>query len=266
MKPLLSSLLLLALTIAAHAENVALGNRVILDATVRKLDAFTARVAHSEGSATVPAWELSEAVQRNAGFDPVATAAERERRKAAKLATEAQRKREAERIAMEAAQKERDEKERLERIEKETRARIAEENTRKEDDHAAGVMLNEALKNPVVWMKSPSLKRLHELVSVVVPAYERRSRDMMMAAPGDALAAAGLQQTYEHRGQKPLTASEFSALSQESKRQIAIFVPGLMPGSTLGDSEKEMNELWAKMVGQFSSEMRARRVPATPSK
>lgn len=245
---------------------LSVNKRVFLDATVRRLDAFTARITHSNGAATVPAWEFSEAQQKSFGFDPAVTAAEHARRveevrAAAEAKVDAERL-EAARVAAMAAE----ERVRIERAEKETRARIAAENAVKEDRHTAGAMLNEALKNPAIWQRSDSLKRLHELVAVVVPAYERRSRDLMMAAPGDALAASGWQKAYEQRDCKPYTASEFSVLSQEGKRQIAIFVPELLPGSKLGDLRKEMDELWEKMVAQFTNEVRARRLPLAPNK
>ena len=65
------------------------GQRTFLDAAVSKLDAFTARITHSTGAATVPAWEMSAAQQKSFGFDPRATAAERARRETARRTEEA---------------------------------------------------------------------------------------------------------------------------------------------------------------------------------
>ena len=82
---------------AASVPVLIVGQRTFLDAAVSKLDAFTARITHSTGAATVPAWEMSAAQQKSFGFDPAATAAERARRE----------------VAIRAAQAEADDRERL---------------------------------------------------------------------------------------------------------------------------------------------------------
>jgi hypothetical protein len=104
MKPFLLAIISAFAFIPLRAEPpkpaaLTVGTRVFLDATVRPLDAFTARITHSAGTATLPAWELSAAQQRSFGFDPAATAAERARRIEAARDAEAARQREARIVA-----------------------------------------------------------------------------------------------------------------------------------------------------------------------
>lgn len=94
MKPLLC-FVLASLLIIARAEppgqrsvttdeprrlsTLAVGGQVFREARVERITAFTARITHATGSATVSAWEFTTEQQRNFGFDTAVVAAERDR-------------------------------------------------------------------------------------------------------------------------------------------------------------------------------------------
>lgn len=159
MKPLLLCLLL-ALPVPAEppakTSTVVAGARVFRDAQVRRLDAFTARITHATGAATVPAWELSEAQQRNFGFDPAATAAEAARRAEASRVAESLRQREAARVAGLAADAARaQEQERL-RV---SAGRIATANAEREERDRAREFFNRARSALLNWSVDQSALR-----------------------------------------------------------------------------------------------------------
>ncbi len=134
MKPLCCFLLLLA-TAIAEPRTVVIAGKAYSRATVQRLDAYTARIAHADGSATIAAWEFSESDQKQFGFDPIEVKAEHTRRgKEADDVTQAQLRRERARLAAE-RQRQADEQQRADSLQKQKGAdeerRIAEEKQRK---------------------------------------------------------------------------------------------------------------------------------------
>lgn len=240
------------------------GSRVFLDATVRRLDAFTARITHATGTATVPAWELSDAQQRNFGFDPAAIATEVARRAAIKqAAADALRRAEEERMA--AAEKARKQKEEDEASNERIAAANREVERRDAAVHnAARAKLGALLHDETAWRKDGILKRLHDLNLLIAKAVEnlrvmeerQRSRAVLMASPGDQLAAAALA---GHQGR--FSAAEFSVFSPETKRQIETFVPEKLPEmphtGPLGAWEIERDRIESGVLQQFANEIRA---------
>jgi hypothetical protein len=259
MKPFLLAIISAFAFIPLRAEPpkpaaLTVGTRVFLDATVRPLDAFTARITHSAGTATLPAWELSPAQQKSFGFDPAATAAERARRIEAARDAEAARQREAE-------ASEKRERDRIALLEADRIAREKASADERNDAAAAHAMLNDALGN-AAWQQDPAVKRWRDISAAISPQLLGASNRLMAASSGDALAAAALQGAYEKRGRRPYSLSEFREFSPETKLQIFLLVPGLAPGSRLGEMQDEMEQIQSMLLARFTKEARAKREAA----
>lgn len=251
-------LILLALCVNLCAEEAVLlvGQRVFRGALVGRLDAFTARVTHENGMATVPAWELSDALQRKYGFDPAATSAERKRREDAR--TEAARKavEKTARVADEEKARQKmlaeQEKENQERVRK--AAEVVAKDKSDWEEQRRQAYNREFLRtgrqswlaiNPMVAAGIESHLRKHG--PMPRSEYQTMSEETKVAlraipgalAPGvlddpvasasaeEQLRAAALRQYLEKFG--PFTPEQFSKLSPQDRLSARRFVPGVVP-------------------------------------
>lgn len=262
MKTLLALLFLVLPALRAEppakpAVLLVVGAQMFRDATVRKLDAFTARITHANGTATLPAWEFSEAQQRSFGFDPAAVAAEVARREAVRQAA-AEAERRARQDYLLGVEKKIQAREELARMEA---AKMEEARLDAEALVAAKKKLDVLLDNEAARTKDGTLKRLHDLNRLIVREKNLRARDggsaLLMASPGDQLAAAGLTEYFQKKGR--MSASEFSVLDPSTKRQILQFVPEMMPRTgQLGAWEDERDQIKSRLLVLLAEEERAK--------
>ena len=276
MKPLVWSLLLaLGFTLrgepprskAASVPVLFVGQRTFLDAAVSKLDAFTARITHSTGAATVPAWEMSAAQQKSFGFDPAATAAERARREVAIRAAQAEaddRERlaaEQQRVQLEEKQKAKAESERIEFEQKEAavllkdkeNARILADTARRKKAWfegynrylASGVDYFGNLSRGGQLQLSGLIKRLNEhgqITQAELMMYSPETQSIIRRLPGaledpenplsnatleERLVIAILQGKLRKTG--PFTGDGWRGLAPEVRRIARQFVPEVLP-------------------------------------